>query len=42
MKAKIAKEVGLLSDVSKAFAESLDLELALKSMLKSLDTQQRN
>ncbi|MHC4619148.1 MAG: sigma 54-interacting transcriptional regulator [Planctomycetota bacterium] len=38
MKAKLAKEVGLLSDVSKAFAESLDLELTLKSMLKSLDT----
>ncbi|HUW18923.1 MAG TPA: sigma 54-interacting transcriptional regulator [Sedimentisphaerales bacterium] len=38
MKAKLAGEVELLSDVSKAFAESLDLELTLKSILKSLDT----
>jgi len=38
MKAKLAKEVQLLSDISKAFAESLDLEETLKSILKSLDT----
>ena len=38
MKAKLAKEVGLLSDISKAFAESLDLEETLTSILKSFDT----
>jgi Nif-specific regulatory protein len=38
MKAKLAKEVELLSDMSKSFAESLDLEETLKSILKSLDT----
>jgi Nif-specific regulatory protein len=38
MKAKLAREVELLSDISKALAESLDLEEALKSILKSLDT----
>jgi Nif-specific regulatory protein len=38
MKAKLAKEVRLLSDISKAFAESLDLEATLKSILESLDT----
>ena len=38
MKAKLAREVEILSDISKAFAESLDLEESLKSILKSLDT----
>lgn len=38
MKAKKTKEVQLLSDISRAFAESLNLEDTLKSMLKSLDT----
>ena len=38
MKAKLATEVQLLSDVAKAFAESLDLEATLKNILKSLDT----
>lgn len=38
MKVKPIKEVLLLSDISKAFAESLDLEFTLKSILKSLDT----
>jgi len=38
MKAKLTREVRLLSDISKAFAESLDLEMTLKSILKSLDT----
>jgi Nif-specific regulatory protein len=37
MKTKTATEVRLLSDISEAFAESLDLEETLKSMLKSLD-----
>jgi len=38
MKAKVAKEVLLLSDIAKAFAESLDLEETLRSILRSLDT----
>ncbi|HPC95660.1 MAG TPA: sigma 54-interacting transcriptional regulator [Sedimentisphaerales bacterium] len=38
MKARQSAEVRLLSDVAKAFAESLDLEETLKSILKSLDT----
>ncbi|TKJ38815.1 MAG: sigma-54-dependent Fis family transcriptional regulator [Planctomycetes bacterium B3_Pla] len=38
MKAKLAKEVELLSDISRAFAESLDLEETLMSILKSFDT----
>jgi Nif-specific regulatory protein len=38
MKAKLTKEVQLLSDISKAFADSLDLEMTLKSIFKSLDT----
>ncbi len=38
MRAKQSAEVRLLSDVAKAFAESLDLEETLKSILKSLDT----
>ena len=38
MKAKFAAEVQLLGDIAKAFAESLDLEETLKSILKSLDT----
>jgi len=38
MKAKLTKEVQLLSDISKAFAETLDLQETLKSILKSLDT----
>ncbi len=37
-KARQSAEVQLLSDVAKAFAESLDLEETLKSILKSLDT----
>jgi len=41
MKAKQSAEVQLLSDVAKAFAESLDLEATLKSILKSLDTHLR-
>ena len=38
MRAKSAADVRLLSDIAKAFANSLDLEMTLKSMLKSLDT----
>ena len=38
MKARLAKEVELLSDISKALAESLDLEKTLTSILKSFDT----
>jgi Nif-specific regulatory protein len=38
MKAILAKEVELLSDISKSLAESLDLEETLASMLKSFDT----
>jgi len=38
MKAKLAKEAELLADISKAFAESLDLEETLASILRSLDT----
>ena len=38
MKAELAKEVELLSDISKALAESLDLEETLTSILKSFDT----
>ncbi len=38
MKAKAVKEVKLLNDIANAFAQSLDLEGTLKSMLKSLDT----
>ena len=38
MKAKLAREAELLGDISKAFAESLDLEETLASILKSLDT----
>ncbi len=41
MKTKSSAEVELLSDVAKAFAESLDLEATLKSILKSLDTYLR-
>jgi len=37
-KTKYAAEVQLLSDVAQVFAESLDLEETLKSILKSLDT----
>ncbi|MBW8041417.1 MAG: GAF domain-containing protein [Planctomycetes bacterium] len=37
MKTKLAREVRLLSDISKAFADSLDLETTLRSILKSLD-----
>ncbi len=37
-KTKQSAEVQLLSDVAKAFAESLDLEDTLKSILKLLDT----
>jgi len=38
MKAKVAAEVQLLSDIAKAFAESLNLEETLKNILRSLDT----
>jgi len=38
MKARLTKEVELLSDISKALAESLDLEETLMSILKSFDT----
>jgi Nif-specific regulatory protein len=38
MKTKLAGEVELLGDISRVFAESLDLEMTLKSILKSLDT----
>ena len=38
MKAGLAKEVELLSDISKALAESLNLEETLMSILKSFDT----
>ncbi|MHC4352044.1 MAG: sigma 54-interacting transcriptional regulator [Planctomycetota bacterium] len=38
MKAKLAREAELLGDISKAFAESLDLEETLASILRSLDT----
>ncbi len=38
MKATLPKEVQLLSDISKVFAESLNLEETLRSILKSLDT----
>ena len=38
MKAKLVKEAELLGDISKAFAESLDLEETLASILRSLDT----
>lgn len=38
MKTKLTGEVELLGDISRVFAESLDLEMTLKSILKSLDT----
>src|SRR3989339_309519 len=38
MKIKLTAEMQLLSDISKVFSESLDLELTLRSILKSLDT----
>ena len=38
MKAKAAREVEILSDISKALAESLNLEETLTSILKSFDT----
>ncbi len=38
MKVELSKEVQLLSDISKALAESLDLEITLKNILKLLDT----
>jgi Nif-specific regulatory protein len=38
MKANLVKEAELLGDISKAFAESLDLEETLASILRSLDT----
>jgi Nif-specific regulatory protein len=41
MKGNFATEVQLLSDVAKAFAESLNLEETLMSILKSLDTHLR-
>jgi Nif-specific regulatory protein len=38
MQTRLAKEAQLLSDVARAFAESLDLEQTLKAILESLDT----
>ena len=38
MAKKLAKEVGLLADVAKAFAESLDLKETLELILKALET----
>ncbi|MFA5553249.1 MAG: nif-specific transcriptional activator NifA [Phycisphaerae bacterium] len=38
MKAKLGREVVLLNDIAKAFAESLDLEKTLKTIFNSLDT----
>lgn len=38
MAKKLAAEVALLADVAKAFAESLDLENTLESILKALET----
>ncbi len=38
MKAKLTREVKILSDMSEALAESLDLEATLKSILKSFDS----
>ncbi|UCC98097.1 MAG: sigma 54-interacting transcriptional regulator [Phycisphaerales bacterium] len=38
MKAKRVKEVEVLSDISRDFSESLDIEETLKSILKSFDT----
>jgi Nif-specific regulatory protein len=38
MKSKLPTEVQLLSDISKALADSLDLEMTLTSILRSLDT----
>lgn len=38
MATKLASEVQLLSDISKAFADSLDLEETLTSIFKSLET----
>jgi Nif-specific regulatory protein len=38
VKAKHTKEVDILSDISRDFSESLDLEATLKSILKSFDT----
>ncbi|MHC4363004.1 MAG: GAF domain-containing protein, partial [Planctomycetota bacterium] len=38
MRSRLSTEVRLLSDISKALADSLDLEMTLKSILRSLDT----
>ena len=38
MAGKLAKEVEILADVAKAFAESLDLEATIESMLHALET----
>ncbi|PKL43578.1 MAG: sigma-54-dependent Fis family transcriptional regulator [Planctomycetes bacterium HGW-Planctomycetes-1] len=38
MAVNLSKEVQLLGDMARAFAESLDLELTLEAILKSLDT----
>ena len=38
MATKLSKEVQLLGDMARAFAESLNLELTLRAILKSLDT----
>jgi len=41
MKTRPSKEVALLSDIARTFAESLDLQQTLRSILKSLDTHLR-
>ncbi len=41
MAVKLAREVELLSDISRVFAESLDLEETLTAILRSLDTHLR-
>ncbi|MHC5180182.1 MAG: AAA family ATPase, partial [Planctomycetota bacterium] len=38
MAKKLAKEVEILADVAKGFAESLDLEATLESILHALET----
>lgn len=41
MAGKLSNEVLLLGDMARAFADTLDLELTLKAILKSLDTHVR-
>jgi len=38
MAKKLARDVELLADMAKAFAESLNLEATLESILKALET----